>query len=293
VSRRDASIATPLPALCTQVWRHALGVRRRLGLAMAMLTGSQLLRLAMPWVAAQAINTLQASGTAALPRAGAWIGVILALAFGMWALHGPGRVIERDVAVHVRRRVADALYARLASAPLAWHDRHHSGELQHRAQLATAAPYEFTQSQFIYLQSAVNLLGPVLALALLSPATGTIALAGYTAIIAVIVLFDSALMRWADREPRHRGRHQGLSLEGLAALGRAGRRPPRRLCLEARRRPWQQGLLERRRAVPAGPLRDALHRQRADRGSECTVTDRAVHQRRQTPAARRHQGDRH
>src|SRR5262245_7291552 len=122
---------TPLTDLYRHVWLHAQGARARMAVALSMLGSSQLLKLVMPWMAAQAINSIQTRGSAGLASAAGWIAAVLGLHTAMWMLHGPARVLERSVAVRVRRSVADSLYARLAAAPLAWHDRHHSGDLQH------------------------------------------------------------------------------------------------------------------------------------------------------------------
>ncbi|HEY1326845.1 MAG TPA: ABC transporter ATP-binding protein [Casimicrobiaceae bacterium] len=185
--------------LYRNVWHHAKGVRIRYLVALAMLVGSQVLKLAVPWLAAQAIDTVQVAGTEQLARAAALAGGIFLVYLSSWALHGPGRVIERNVGLHVRRSVADALYARLASLPLAWHDKHHSGEVQQRAQQASQALASFTENQFIYLQNLVNVLGPLIALWLVSTLTGTIAMAGFLAIAYVIMRYDRALMRLAQR----------------------------------------------------------------------------------------------
>jgi ATP-binding cassette subfamily B protein len=184
---------TSLPALYRAVWDHAEGLRLRLVSALAMLGGSQLLKLAMPWMAAQAINALQTGGGSALGAAGAWIAAIVGLHLGVWTLHGPARVMERSVALEVRRRAADRLYARLVAAPLA-------GDLQHRVGQASGALGQFTQSQFIYLQNTINLVGPLVALLLLSAPAGLLALAGFLAIGTAIVRFDRALMRLALEE---------------------------------------------------------------------------------------------
>ena len=96
-----------------------------------------------------------------------------------WALHGPGRVLERNAGLHVREAVADALYARLGHLPLGWHEEHHSGDVQQRVQQASQALASFTESQLTYLQNAVNVLGPLVALFLvLSSITGGVALFG-------------------------------------------------------------------------------------------------------------------
>src|SRR3982750_3115502 len=146
------------------LWRYAAGARGQLIGATALLTGSQVVRLTMPWLAAQAINGLQRGDIAA---SGRWIVYLMLVYLGSWLMHGPGRVLERNVGVRGRETLADTLYARIADAPLAWRDGHHSGELQHRVHQASRALSDFAQNQFIWLTNAVNFVGPLVALALL------------------------------------------------------------------------------------------------------------------------------
>ncbi len=202
-----------------QMWQHAAGARGWLLLAFCLLVGSQLVKLAVPWLAARAIDTLQANGArgnlgAALP----WVAAILATLAASWALHGPARVLERSVAVRVRRALADALYERLARTPLAWHEQHHPAALQHRMAKTSSALFEFTQNQFIYLQSAVNLIGPVLALTLLSAHAGAIALAGLVLVATVLFAFDRTLMRLAAQENAAERRYGTALLDCLANM---------------------------------------------------------------------------
>ncbi|RZI96764.1 MAG: ABC transporter ATP-binding protein, partial [Variovorax sp.] len=179
------------------LWKFAAGARGQLIGASALLTGSQLIRLTMPWLAAQAINALQRGE---ITGSGRWIALLMAVYLVSWLLHGPGRVLERNVGVRVRETLADTLYARIAGAPLAWHAGHHSGELQHRVHQASRALSDFAQNQFVYLQNAVNFVGPLFALALLSATSGAVALVGYVVIALVILRFDRALMLLARIE---------------------------------------------------------------------------------------------
>lgn len=221
----SADRPTPLRALYRQMWHHAAGQRGRLAGALSLLGGSQLLKLAMPLLAARAINALQTGGAEALPQAGLCIAAILGLYALVWAMHGPARVIERSVALHVRRNLADGLYARLSAAPMAWHDQHHSGELQHRVAQASSALYGFTQSQFIYLQNFINLAGPLLALAWLAPSIGVAAVVGCAAVAAAILRFDRSLLRLAVVENQAERRYTARlvdfigNVSAVASLG--------------------------------------------------------------------------
>ena len=183
--------------LYAALWHFAAGARGQLLGATALLASSQLIRLTLPYLAGQAINALQRSE---LATAGRWIATLAAVAVGAWVLHGPGRILERNVGVKVRETLADQLYARIAAAPLVWHDGHHSGELQHRVHQASRALSDFAQNQFIWLTNIVNFVGPLVALALLSRTSGATALAGYVLIGLVIVRIDRALMRLARAE---------------------------------------------------------------------------------------------
>ncbi|VWX63755.1 ABC-type multidrug transport system, ATPase and permease component [Burkholderiales bacterium 8X] len=199
--------------LYSALWRFAEGARKQLVVATALLTGSQLMRLTLPWFAGQVINELQKGD---LQRAFSWIAGLAGVYLSSWVVHGPGRILERNVGLRVRESLADALYARLASAPLAWHDGHHSGELQHRVHQASRALSDFAQNQFIYLTNFVNFVGPLIALTLLSRASGGIAIAGYVVIAVIIVRFDRALMRLARTENDADRRYVAALLDFLA-----------------------------------------------------------------------------
>ena len=49
----DESADRAPSGLYRNIWKHAAGVRLRLALAMFLLVGSQLIKLAAPWFAAQ------------------------------------------------------------------------------------------------------------------------------------------------------------------------------------------------------------------------------------------------
>ena len=183
-----------------ELWRLAQGKRHLLLGACALLITAQLILLAVPYVAGHAMNALQLRGAAGLGEAGAWLAGVVALAIVSWTFHGPGRVLERNVSLHVRRTLAMSLIGRLLSLPLSWHEAHHSGESAHRVQQSTLALATFAQSQFIYLNSAVRLVGPVIALWLIEPVIGAVCVAAFAVIVTAVVGFDRAMIRLARTE---------------------------------------------------------------------------------------------
>ncbi len=186
--------------LYRHLWRFAEGARLSLVGAVALLVGSQLLRLTVPWLAGRAIDVLQAGAPEAAAHAGLWALALFAVSVAAWALHGPGRVLERAVGVRVRRSITGALFDKLAGAPLKWHDGHAASDLQQRMSQASGALDEFTQNQYVVLQGLVTFVGTLIALVLFAPSTGLVAVAGYALLVFIGLRFDRSMMRLADDE---------------------------------------------------------------------------------------------
>ena len=186
--------------LYKELWGHSAGHRKHLLGAMALLVSAQSVLLAVPYLAGHAINSLQLHGAAGLRAAGVWLLLVVAVTAGSWLLHGPGRILERNVALAVRRRISSELVQKLFSLPLAWHESNHSAATAHRVQQSSHALTAFAQSQFIYLNSAMRLIGPIVALCVLQPAVGGAALAGLAIICGSVLGFDRAMIRLARLE---------------------------------------------------------------------------------------------
>ncbi|WP_454688553.1 ABC transporter ATP-binding protein [Achromobacter aloeverae] len=212
----STSLGNAARELYAALWRHAQGKRPQLLGAAGLLSAAQLLRLTMPWLASHAINALQQGD---MMTSGRWIVYLVLIYLLSWFLHGPGRILERNVGVQVRTRLADQLYARIAAAPLAWRDGRHSGELQHRVMQSSRALSDFAQNQFGYLQSIFNFVGPLVALALLSYVSGAIAISGYIIIAVIILRFDRTLMQLARAENDEERRYAAALLDFVGNAG--------------------------------------------------------------------------
>jgi ABC-type multidrug transport system fused ATPase/permease subunit len=95
-----------LPALYRALWHHAADARYLILGAFLLLLGSQLFKLGVPWMAGNAINAIQAGGLGSLPAAARWLALVFAAIVASWLLHGPGRILERNVALKVRERLS-------------------------------------------------------------------------------------------------------------------------------------------------------------------------------------------
>ncbi|MEN3355680.1 MAG: ATP-binding cassette, subfamily bacterial [Betaproteobacteria bacterium] len=219
MNRTAHAIDSPgLLGLYRAFWHYAEGARLQVVASSTLLIGSQLSRLTIPWLTAQAINAIQVSGAGSARDAALLVVLILLATVVSWMMHGPGRIIERTVAVRVRQHLADRLYKRISELPLAWHEAHHSGETLHRIQKTTLALYDFAGSQFIYLQNLVNLIGPIAALMLLSTATGSLALAGFLVVGVVIVRFDKVLMTLVRTQNEAERRYSSALVDALGNI---------------------------------------------------------------------------
>jgi ABC-type multidrug transport system fused ATPase/permease subunit len=186
--------------LYRDLWRLLRGERHIFVSAVVLLVAAQAVLLAVPIISGHALNALQLHGREGLREAGLWLSSVLLVALSSWALHGPARILERRAALTVRRRMSASLIERLFSLPLSWHSENHSGATAHRIQQSTFALSGFAQSQFIYLNSAVRLIGPLIALWWLDPVIGYAALGGFAVITVSVVGFDRAMLRLANEE---------------------------------------------------------------------------------------------
>ena len=194
----------PRPGAVSQLygdlWQLVRGQRRIFVSAVVLLISAQVVLLAVPYISGRALNALQLHGRAGMRDAGLWLSMVLVVAVASWLVHGPGRILERRVALLIRQRMSAMLVERLFALPLSWHESRHSGATAHRVQQSTRALSDFAESQYIYLQSAVSLLGPLVALFCVEPRVGMASLAGFAVIVTSVVGFDRAMLRLANLE---------------------------------------------------------------------------------------------
>jgi ABC-type multidrug transport system fused ATPase/permease subunit len=221
--RNSSQARVPKPGavsrLYRDLWRLIRGERRIFAGAVVLLIAAQAVLLAVPYISGRALNALQLQGRAGLQDAALWLSMVLLVACGSWVLHGPGRVLERRAALLIRQRLSAGLLERLFALPLSWHEAHHSGATAHRVQQSTQALSNFAQSQYIYLNSAVRLLGPLVALWWVDPIVGLTAMAGFTVIVTSVVGFDRAMLRLANEENEAERRYSATLVDTLGNTG--------------------------------------------------------------------------
>jgi ABC-type multidrug transport system fused ATPase/permease subunit len=202
--------------LYRELWRLIAGHRLVFVCALAMLLGAALLELVVPYVFGRAINALQTRGLAGMAEGSIWLALVPVTTICIWLLHGPGRFLERNVALVVRERMSSGLLERLLKLPLSWHETHHTGATAHRIQQSTNAIFQFAQGQFIYLQTVVRLVGPVVALCVIAPWIGAMAVVGFAIISASIMRFDRIMVKLAREENDADRRYAATLIDALS-----------------------------------------------------------------------------
>lgn len=197
------------------LWYFAHGKRWMLITALLLLATAQVVMLAIPYFAGKAIDTLQLQGAAGLFLAGMWMAGIVGINLLSWALHAPGRFLEQNVALMLRERMSRELIERLVQLPLSWHEKQHSGATAHRLQQSVKSLTGFADNQFVYLNSAVRLAGPAIALWLIDPRIGLTAVIGFVVISASMLGFDRRLVSFAHRENDAERRYAATLLDSL------------------------------------------------------------------------------
>ncbi|HYZ88547.1 MAG TPA: ABC transporter ATP-binding protein [Myxococcales bacterium] len=215
---RESLPAGSLRKLYATLWQHAEGRRAKVVLFVVLLVTAQLVRLTIPWFFGEAVNALQAHGMEGIRHARNDLLLMLVAVGVAWTMHGPARIVERFTALVVRERFADSLHAKALALPVRWHEQHHSGDTLHRMTRATSSLAQFAQSQFIYLQNTVSVVGPIAALFLISRATGVAAFAGYAAIGYFVVRIDSVMVRLVREENRAERRYNAALVDCLGNI---------------------------------------------------------------------------
>lgn len=217
-----ASTAAPsrlgLRSLYATLWSHAGRQRPLLLTAYALLASAELLRLLVPWLTGRAIDHLQQGGAQAMHAAGIDLLLVFACIGGGWLLHAPGRILERNVGLFARDRFCLALLERLLRAPLGWHLQEPGLQRAHRVMQASSGLHAFAEAQYVYLQNTVTLIGPLVALWLLSPWVGLCACLGFGLLVLGSLGADRLLVRLGDEHNHRQRHHQALWSELLSAM---------------------------------------------------------------------------
>src|SRR5690606_18329016 len=185
----------PYLSLLATAWKYAGRERKRFILIYCMFAVANIIVSLNPLFYGWLVTELQENAAAVLRTA--WIYALgyLVLKFFEWTMHGPGRVMEQQLAFNVSRNFQDELYGNILHLPVQWHQENHSGATINKSRKAHEALRSFLQNGFIYLYSFGKFVFSFTAMIYFSPLFGTIGIALGIVTIFIIMRFDRVFIK--------------------------------------------------------------------------------------------------
>jgi ABC-type multidrug transport system fused ATPase/permease subunit len=176
--------------LWREVWQYAAEQKRIIVAYHVMFLFAMCFDLAVPWLFGELVNTLQKADGKLFENSARLLGYIVLCKVGMWALHGPGRVLERRAGQIVYINYIDAMFRRLTELPLSWHQDHHSGGTINRIRTAGLALRGFAETGFISFQRVVTLLGSLAILVWFNAMIGFASLVSFILSMSLVIMLN-------------------------------------------------------------------------------------------------------
>lgn len=184
----------PLLYLFGSAWRFAEGVRLKMVLYVAMSIAAVLVGAAEPYVIGKFVGSFQGGGVSAESEALFYLVIYGLLELVFWSLHGPSRIIEREVSLHIKTSFQLSLFSAATSFPISWHKDHHSGEIVDRVNRAAGALGDFTDHSFETIHILTKYFGAIIGLGIFMPGA-SIAMVAITILIFMsTTLYDRELV---------------------------------------------------------------------------------------------------
>lgn len=181
--------------LLKTAWAFAEGDRFKWVITYLMFVISNVVTMAQPFVLALVLNEIQQGGPDLL-RTVFWYLLFYAfLDFFFWVFHGVARVWERQMAFHLVKRFNERMFDILSKLPLAWHKDHHSGQVMSRVRKASEALSRFADEGYTYIATAVQFVVSLIAIFILLPRFGFVALGLGVVVVLLIFRFDRILVK--------------------------------------------------------------------------------------------------
>lgn len=190
-------MTNPYLSLLATAWRYARQERRRYVLVYTMFAGANIVFAAYPIIYGWLIERIQTGGAAAnvLRDASVYAAIYLALKFAEWCLHGPARLMERQLAFNLSRNFLEEKFHQAVSLPVKWHQDHHSGATINRVRKAYEALRDFFEGGFLYIHALSKFVFSMIGMVYFSPLFGLVGLGLGALTIWVIFRFDGPLIR--------------------------------------------------------------------------------------------------
>jgi ABC-type multidrug transport system fused ATPase/permease subunit len=172
-------MTNPYFSLLATAWRYARHQRGQYVLIYSMFAGANVVNAAYPVIYGWLVDRIQQGGAAAnvLRDTSFYAAAYFALKFFEWCLHGPARLLERQLAFNLSRNFLEEKFHRAVHLPVKWHQDHHSGATINRLRKAYEALREFFEGGFMYIHALSKFFFSAAGMIYFSPLFGVVGLA--------------------------------------------------------------------------------------------------------------------
>ncbi len=188
-------MANPYISLLRTAWKYARRERKKYVLVYGMFILANIIFSLNPILFGWFIGKVQNDTQRVFYYTMLYVSGYFLLKFFEWCLHGPARIMERNMAFHLSRNFLQERYHQLLHLPAKWHQDHHSGSTINRIRKAYEALREFFDKGFLYLYAITKFTFSVVAIVYFSPLFGSIAVALGISTVLVIMRFDKPFIK--------------------------------------------------------------------------------------------------
>ena len=176
------------------LYRKHLANKKKAILFFVLQFMSRILWLISPYIFAQMLNVIQKWGQDMIMQILPYALIMLFFPFIEWALHGPARVMERQLAFEVTQSYKMLLYHSAISLPMHWHTDNHTGTTIDKITKATGALDRFAGWIFSSVGTFISLFWALIALWLILPWLLLILLVVWFCVIMIIIYYDKKIV---------------------------------------------------------------------------------------------------
>ena len=187
----------PIVFLTLKTWEYLKGYRKQFLVVVFLFVMSNAVSLLEPLVVSKILNTIQEQGInqGNLPTLVGYLFMFLAITIGLWAFHGPARVLEEKLAFIAKAHYKKHLLEGTMNLPLEWHSDHHSGDTIDKIEKGTNALYDYASEFSSVVETVVLFVGSYIALTIFNIHASYLVLFLVIITGTIILKFDKALTK--------------------------------------------------------------------------------------------------
>lgn len=208
----------PYVALLITAWKYAREQKGRYVFVYSLFILANVIGAMHPLLFGWFVNQISQKGAdipmIALKYGGGFMGLKLA----EWCLHGPSRVMERELAFTVSRNFLQELYHQTLHLPVKWHKEHHSGATINRIRKAYEALKAFFQTGFAYMHTIFKCVFSFGAMLYFSPLFGTVGVLLGAFTVWVILKFDKPFIKSVDETNEREHESSSMLFDSLSNI---------------------------------------------------------------------------